>query len=82
MEIKLFYKSQVEIADIINEIIDQYWDNEIDEPLLMENISKLYNNNQSKIIKNGQFTTIIKQKCGKRRIEVLYKILEIMGKSV
>lgn len=80
MEIKLFYKSQVEIADVINELIDGYWENKIDEPLLIENMNKLYDNNQTKIIKDAEFTTVIRQKCGKRRVEVVERILKLSGK--
>jgi len=80
MEVKLFYKSQVEVADVINELIDQYWQHNMDEPLLIENINKLYENNQAKIIKNEEFTTVIRQKCGKRRIDVLERVLKLSGK--
>ena len=80
MEIKLFYKSQVEIADIINELIDRYWENNIDEPLLIDNINKLYDNNRTKILKDEEFTTVVRQKCGKRRIEVVARILKLSGK--
>lgn len=80
MEIKLFYKSQIEIADIINILIDRYWENDIDEPLLIDNINKLYDNNQSKILRDREFTTVIRQKCGKRRIEVVERILKLSGK--
>ena len=81
MEIKLFYKSQVEVADVINELIDRYWENNMDEPLLFDNINKLYDNNQLKIVKDGDFTTVIRQKCGKRRLEVVAKVLKLSGKA-
>lgn len=80
MEIKLFYKSQVEIANIINELIDRYWGNNMDEPVLIDNINKLYDNNRTKFLKDGEFTTVIRQKCGKRRIEVVARILKLSGK--
>lgn len=76
----MFYKSQVEVADVINELIDRYWENDIDEPLLVDNINKLYDNNKSKFLKNGEFTTVIRQKCGKRRSEVIAGILKLSGK--
>jgi len=77
----LFYKSQVEVADVINELIDRYWENNMDEPLLFDNINKLYDNNQLKIVKDGDFTTVIRQKCGKRRLEVVAKVLKLSGKA-
>lgn len=75
MEVKKFYKTQREIAHVINTLIDGYWDNQITEPLMINTVIDLYKNNPSKIIKNGHFTTIIKQQCGKRRLEVLRNIL-------
>lgn len=80
MEIKLFYKSQVEVGDVINGLIDQYWEDKIDEPLLIDNINKLYDNNPTKVLKDNDFTTVIKQKCGKRRLEVVARILKLSGK--
>jgi uncharacterized protein (TIGR04540 family) len=80
MEIKLFYKSQVEIADVINQLIDRYWENNMDESLLIHNINKLYDNNLTKILKDREFTTVIRQKCGKRRIEVVARILKLSDK--
>lgn len=78
MEIKMFYKSQVEVAEIINQIIDGYWSNEIEEKIMIDRINKLLENNSSKIIKCGDFTTVLRQKCGKRRLEVLAKIIELV----
>jgi hypothetical protein len=42
MGVKLFYKNQVEIAGVINDLIDRYWEHSIDEPSLIESINKLY----------------------------------------
>lgn len=77
MEIKMFYKTQREIAEVLNELIDSYWDNELEEDKLINDIKALYINNDTKIFKNGNFTTILKQQCGKRRLEVVEKILEL-----
>lgn len=77
MEIKMFYKTQRDIAEVINELIDSYWDNTIDENLLINNIKVLHGNNLNKIIKDGDFTTILKQQCGKRRLEIVEKILNL-----
>lgn len=77
MEIKMFYKTQREIAEVLNELIDSYWDNELEEDKLINDIKALYVNNDTKIFKNGNFTTILKQQCGKRRLEVVEKLLEL-----
>lgn len=76
MEIKRFYKTQREIAEVINRLIDSYWNDEISEDFLIEKINSLYLNNSAKIKKNNDFTTIIKQQCGKRRLEVVTKIIK------
>lgn len=76
----MFYKSQVDIANVINELVDQYWQNNIDEAKLIENVKKLFDHNQEKITKDIDFTTVLKQKCGKRRLEVIEKILKLYGK--
>lgn len=77
MNTKRFYRTQREVAAIINELIDSYWSDEIEENLFVEKIKRLYSDNESKIVKNGKFTTIIVQTCGKRRLEVVGKIISI-----
>ncbi|HBI73378.1 MAG TPA: glycosyl transferase [Lachnospiraceae bacterium] len=75
MQIKLFHKSQKELANAINTVIDQYYNDEIDEVVLKRLIFSLVKNNESKVFKDKNFTTIIKQRCGKRRLELLEKII-------
>ncbi len=73
----MFYKTQREIAEVINEIIDGYWEDEISENDMIEKVILLYENNSSKIIKDKDFTTILKQQCGKRRLEVVEKLINM-----
>lgn len=77
MEIKMFYKTQREIAEVINELVDSYWDNGIEEAELVSHLKTLHSNNSSKMLKNEQFTTILKQQCGKRRLEIVDKIIKM-----
>lgn len=77
MELKLFYRTQRDLAMDLNKLIDSYWQNNIRENELIEEIKNLYENNQDKLIKNNQFTKIVQQQCGKRRLAVVGKILEI-----
>ena len=77
MEIKMFYKTQRDVAEVINQLIDSYWEDQVNEDLLIYNIKALYSNNSNKIIKDEDFTTILKQQCGKRRLEVVEKILDL-----
>jgi uncharacterized protein (TIGR04540 family) len=64
---KNVYKSQVEVSTAINELIDAYWDDQIAEEVLLKNINKMVEYNKSKILKDDDFTTILKQKCGKKK---------------
>lgn len=71
---KKFYRTQREVAAVINEIVDEYWVDNLTDEELEENIIMIYKNNQRKIIKNDDFTTILKQQCGKNRLAVVSKI--------
>lgn len=77
MKIKLFYKSQLELSQAINKLIDNYWENKIDETSLIENLHKLIENNKEKAFKDEKYTKVLQQRCGKRRLELLDKILKI-----
>lgn len=76
MEVKMFYKTQREIAEVINQIIDGYWNDDISEEIMIDKIKLLYGNNESKFIKDDDFTTILKQQCGKRRLEIVEKLIK------
>ncbi|MEL3971105.1 TIGR04540 family protein [Rossellomorea oryzaecorticis] len=75
LQVKLFYKSQRELAVALNEIVDAYWHDEVDNDDFIESIQNLYINNPNKVLKEGEFTTVLKQQCGKRRLEVIERIL-------
>ncbi|MDT2801814.1 TIGR04540 family protein [Vagococcus lutrae] len=74
MEVKKFYRTQREVASIVNEIIDGYWADKLTDEELEENITMIYENNLDKIIKNNEYTTIIKQQCGKNRLSIVSRI--------
>ena len=76
MKVKKFYRTQREVAAVINEIVDEYWVDNLTDQELEENIIMIYKNNQRKIIKNDDFTTILKQQCGKNRLAVVANIIE------
>lgn len=82
MEVKLFYKTQRELASALNSIVDQYWDSKLSEEVMMENISKIVMNNRQKVIKHNDFTTILKQQCGKRRLEVVHNVIKMKHHDV
>jgi uncharacterized protein (TIGR04540 family) len=75
LQVKLFYKTQRELAVALNEIVDAYWQDEVDNDEFVESIHNLYINNPNKVLKEGVFTTVLKQQCGKRRLEVIERIL-------
>lgn len=77
MELKLFQKTQRDLASAVNQTIDSYWSNETSEQQMIETIKALYENNPTKFLKNQSFTTIIQQQCGKRRLEIIKKILNV-----
>ncbi|MFF3925388.1 TIGR04540 family protein [Paenibacillus lactis] len=79
LEIKLFYKTQRELASALNGIVDAYWENGLSEEDLIKNVLEIYANNTKKILKQNEFTTILKQQCGKRRLEVIERILHMNG---
>lgn len=76
MEVKKFYRTQREVAAVINEIVDDYWVDKLSDEELEENVKMIYKNNQDKIIKNNDYTTIIRQQCGKNRLAVVSTIID------
>lgn len=77
MKVKLFYRTQRELATALNELIDGYFDETIDEPVLIKGVTNMYENNRNKLIKDGGFTTVVQQQCGKRRLEIVERILSM-----
>lgn len=77
MTVKLFYRTQRELAIAVNDLIDSYWKEQIDEKQLIQSIKNIHQNNPGKLLKGNQFTTIVQQQSGKRRLQVVERILEI-----
>jgi uncharacterized protein (TIGR04540 family) len=75
VELKMFYRTQREVAAAINKLVDAYWHEEIKEQGLISGVNNIFENNSNKILKNNQFTKVVQQQCGKRRLEVVDKIL-------
>ena len=76
MEVKLFYRTQRDLAIDINKLMDSYWNGDIKENELVANIKYIYENNTEKLLKNNEFTKVVQQQCGKRRLMVVEKILD------
>lgn len=77
MKLKRFYRTQRELAIALNQLIDSYWRNEIHEDELIENIKVIYENNNDKLFKDNNYTKVVLQQCGKRRLVIVSKILGI-----
>jgi uncharacterized protein (TIGR04540 family) len=77
MEVKLFYRTQRELAKALNHLVDSYWEDKINETDLIDGIINMYENNHEKLVKNKEFTIVVKQQCGKRRLAVVGKILGV-----
>ncbi|MBG9983474.1 TIGR04540 family protein [Aerococcaceae bacterium DSM 111022] len=45
MKVKKFYRTQREVAAVINEIVDEYWVDNLTDEELEENIIRIYKNN-------------------------------------
>ncbi|MCM3314630.1 TIGR04540 family protein [Bacillus sp. FSL K6-6483] len=77
MELKMFYRTQRDLAIDLNRLVDSYWQEEIKESELIEGIKSLYEHNDEKLLKGNQFTKVLQQQCGKRRLAVVEKVLAI-----
>jgi len=82
VEVKKFYRTQREVASVINEIVDDYWVDNLTDEELEKNVTMIYQNNQDKIIKNNDYTTIIKQQCGKNRLAIVSKIIDFNTEEI
>ena len=76
MEVKAFYKSQVEVANVLSAVIDAYLEDKIEQNFMINSINKIVSNNKDKVMNAAGFTTVVKQKCGKRRLRIISKMIE------
>lgn len=75
MEVKLFYRTQRDLATALNQLVDAYWEEEVKEDELIEGVKSMYNNNRDKLLRNNEFTKVVQQQSGKRRLAVVERIL-------
>lgn len=73
----MFYRTQRDLASAVNQIIDDHWNDKISEQQMIKYIKALYEKNPNKFVKENRFTTIIQQQCGKRRLEIVKRILNV-----
>ncbi|WP_199925730.1 TIGR04540 family protein [Paenibacillus bouchesdurhonensis] len=77
MEVKLFYRTQRDLSTALNQLVDAYWEEEIKEDELIDGVKSMYENNRDKLIKGNEFTKVVQQQSGKRRLAVVERILEM-----
>lgn len=73
----MFYRTQRDLATAINQLVDAYWEEAISEQKLIAGIKEIHMNNQEKLIKDNDFTKIVQQHCGKRRLVIVKRVIEI-----
>ena len=74
-----YFKSQKDLALALIQLIDNYWNNELNEENLISKINELSAKNKEKLIIGGEYSSVVKQRLGLRRIELLNKILKQTG---
>lgn len=74
-----YFKSQKEFAEALIILINSYWEQKIEETEFLNRIKELVSKNEEKMFSDGDYTSIIRQRLGKRRIELLNKVLPNRG---
>jgi len=70
-----YFRNQSDFAFALIEIIDSYWADKINEKELFSKVVELVDKNPEKTFRENHYTSIIKQRLGKKRIGLLDKIL-------
>ena len=70
-----YFKSQKDLAIAFIQLIDNYWNYELSEENLINQINELSSKNKEKLFIDGQYSSVLKQRLVKRRIELLNKVL-------
>lgn len=76
MEYRTYCKNQREVATVFNKIVDEYWAGILTENEMKENILCICEHNEEKIYKDGKYTKILQQQCGKKRMNLISKVLK------
>ncbi len=72
-----YFKNQRDLATSIASSIDAYWNQKMSESELTEYIKQVVQNNSEKLYKDHEFTSVAKQRIGKKRLELLCKIIKV-----
>lgn len=71
-----YFKNQRDLANALIVLIDNYWNHELDEEILIKLVNEISKKNHDKLFKNGNYTSMVNQRLGKRRVELLNKLIE------
>ena len=69
-----YYKNQISLAHALIDIIDKYWAEELSEEAIISSLSELIEKNKEKLFQDDDYTSIIKQRLGKKRLDLLTKV--------
>jgi len=73
-----YFKSQKDLSEALIYAIDSYWRLEISEQKLIEYLNTVFKNNRNKIInESDELTSVVKQRLGKKRLNLIIQILNI-----
>ncbi len=70
-----YFKNQNDIAEALKDVIDKYWAMEVVEEEFIQYLKDVAKNNQELLYKDNDYTTVVKQKLGIKRLGLLTKIL-------
>lgn len=71
-----YFKNQIEVAEALKTIIDNYWKMEVEEKDLITYIKQVGENNYDLLFKNNEYPLVIKQRLGIKRLRIVNKILD------
>ena len=72
----VYYKNQTELAEAIKNIIDDYWNLDIEQDIMIETLRDIAKNNKEILYKEEDYVAIVRQRLGVKRLRVLDSILE------
>lgn len=73
-----YFKSQRDLSQALIKMIDSYWEFEISEQEFIDYLNQVYKNNKDKIISsNKELTSVVTQRLGKKRLNLIKQILKI-----
>jgi uncharacterized protein (TIGR04540 family) len=71
-----YFKNQIEVAEALKTVIDNYWEMKVEENDLITYIKQVGENNRDLIFKNNEYSLVVKQRLGIKRLRLVSKILD------